>query len=124
MISHISSDWRLLINNNRERRMTMTHTPGPWHWDSDPVKGDPLGRVRYRVVACGKTITQVYYSSFEGGATNAEADARLIAAAPELLASLQWALRFIEIYAAKSAGPATPEINKVKAAIAKATGAA
>lgn len=24
------------------------HTPGPWHWDSDPVKNDPMGRVRYR----------------------------------------------------------------------------
>ncbi len=64
------------------------HTPGPWHWDSDPVKGDPTGRVRYRICALGKTITQVYYSSFEGGPTNAEADARLIAAAPDLLAGL------------------------------------
>lgn len=33
------------------------------YWDSDPVKGDPLGRVRYRIVARGKTITQSYYSS-------------------------------------------------------------
>lgn len=65
------------------------HTPGPWHWESDPVKNDPLGRVRYQVTALGKTITQVYYSSHEGGLTNAEADARLIAAAPELLAVIK-----------------------------------
>ena len=55
------------------------HTPGPWHWDSDPIKGDPLRRVRYRVAATGKTITQCYYSS---GDENAKHDARLIAAAP------------------------------------------
>lgn len=51
-------------------------TPGVWKWDSDPVKGDPLGRVRFRVVTIGKTITQCYYSSSD---ENAEADARLIA---------------------------------------------
>jgi hypothetical protein len=45
--------------------------------------------VRYRVCALGKTVTQVYYSSFEGGPTNAEDDARLIAAAPDLLQSVR-----------------------------------
>lgn len=60
------------------------HTPGPWMWDSDPMKDDPYNRVRYRVVARGKTITQIYYSTYEGGPTNAEWDARLIAAAPDL----------------------------------------
>ena len=65
------------------------HTPGPWHWESDEVKNDPTGRVRYQVTTIGKTITRVYYSSFEGGPTNAEWDARLIAAAPDLLEALQ-----------------------------------
>lgn len=64
------------------------YTKGPWHWDSDPVKGDPHNRVRYRVCALGKTVTQVYYSSYEGGLTNAEADARLIAAAPDMYEAL------------------------------------
>ena len=64
------------------------HTPGPWHWDSDPLKSDwPLNRVRYRVVALGRTVTQTYYPSADGD--QAEADTRLIAAAPELLAALQ-----------------------------------
>lgn len=62
------------------------HTPGPWHWDADPIKGDPLGRIRYRVVALGKTVTQCYYSSSD---ECAEHDARLIAAAPKLLAACQ-----------------------------------
>ncbi len=64
-------------------------TPGPWMWDSDPIKGDPLNRVRFRVVARGRTVTQCYYSS---GDEQAEPDARLIAAAcnaaPSLLAEL------------------------------------
>ena len=57
------------------------HTPGPWHWDSDVVKGDPLGRVRYRVTAKGKTITQLYYNSDD---PHAEQDAMLIASAPTM----------------------------------------
>lgn len=61
------------------------HTAGPWHWDSDPIKDDPTGRVRYRVVAKGRTITQCYYPSGDGFA---EHDTRLIAAAPELLEAL------------------------------------
>lgn len=106
----------------------MSYTSGPWHWDSDPVKNDPTGRVRYRVTAVGKTITQVYYSSHEGGPTNAEDDAKLIAAAPDLLAMLE------EIVAADEAAMKELELigiptdkmcaltNKSRAAIAKAKG--
>lgn len=65
--------------------MSEQHTPGPWHWEADEVKNDPYGRIRYQVTALGKTVTRVFYSTFEGGPTNADADARLIAAAPELL---------------------------------------
>jgi hypothetical protein len=49
-----------------------------WMWDSDPIKGDPLSRDRFRVVARGRTITQIYYSS---GDPQAQADAAWIAAA-------------------------------------------
>lgn len=66
--------------------MSAQHTPGPWHWDSDPIKGDPLERVRFQVVTTGKTITQCYYSS---GDEQAEWDARLISAAPDLLEALE-----------------------------------
>ena len=82
------------------------HTPGPWHWDSDPVKNDPTGRIRYRVCATGKTVTQVYYSSFEGGPTNAEADARLIAAAPHMSDALRRALSWLSSYPGEGANAA------------------
>ncbi len=70
------------------RALLDASTPGPWAWDSDPVKGDPYGRVRYQVCAPGKTVTKIYYSSYEGGPTNAEADAKLIVAAVNALAAL------------------------------------
>lgn len=92
------------------------HTAGPWHWDSDPVKNDPISRVRYRVCAVGKTITQVYYSSYEGGLTNAEADARLIAAAPDMLEALKAVQAFIE-----GKPDAVEPFGMVRAAIATAT---
>lgn len=34
----------------------------PWHWHSDPIKGDPLGRSRYEITTLGRTITRTYYS--------------------------------------------------------------
>lgn len=37
----------------------------------------------------------------------------------ELEQRLRWALRFIEIYAHEHIGPATPEVNKVRATLAK-----
>lgn len=107
------------------------HTPGPWHWDSDPVKGDPTGRIRYRVVALGKTIAQTYYSSYEGGLTNAEADTRLIAAAPDLLEALESISAWVESQAdgQSKGGHATFDLmmlrdqrDAARAAIAKATG--
>lgn len=100
------------------------HTPGPWHWESDAVKGDPMGRVRYQVTALGKTVTRVYYSSYEGGPTNAEADARLIAAAPDLLEALQSIAECCdEHYAARDYASRQTEIRGIaRAAIVKATG--
>ena len=90
------------------------HTPGPWHWDSDAVKGDPLMRVRYRVTTIGKTVTQCYYSSSD---PQAQWDARLIAAAPELLEALLTAEALLYAHGK----PIDPAIS---AAISKATGEA
>lgn len=101
--------------------MTTAYTPGPWHWDCDPVKNDPTGRVRYQVTALGKTIAKTYYSSFEGGLTNAEADTKLIAAAPDLLAALEGCRDMILCECAD--GGYTPQVAAANAAIAKATGA-
>lgn len=88
-------------------------------WDSDPIKGDPLNRVRFRVVARGKTVTQCYYSSSD---EQAEFDARLIAAAPELLEAAQAAWNCIAELPPTQARVETALL--LQDAIAKATGAA
>lgn len=93
--------------------MNAAHTPGPWHWDSDPIKGDPLNRVRFRVVALGRTITQCYYASDESG--QAEADAKLIAAAPEMLDVLRAVAKHF-------ADTDAPLGSAARALIARATG--
>jgi hypothetical protein len=89
------------------------HTPGPWHWDSDPVKGDPLNRVRFQVVAMGRTIAKTYYSS---GDMHAQPDTVLMAAAPDLLQALQGML---DAHAGKA--PLGTALNKAEAAINLAT---
>lgn len=87
------------------------HTPGPWHAGGN-------GTIIYANDGWGVANATVFHWRQEPG--TAEANARLIAAAPELLAALEWAVRFIDTYAKKNSGPATPEINKCRAAIAKA----
>ena len=97
------------------------HTPGPWMWDCDVIKNDPLERVRYRVVARGKTVTQCYYSSSD---ESAQHDARLIAAAPDLLEALREyraAILFAQDKQALMSAIKSAD-DKARAAIAKAEG--
>lgn len=95
------------------------HTPGPWMWDADPIKGDPLNSVRYRVVALGKTVTQCYYSSSDEAAQH---DARLIAAAPKLLEALKKIDAICERAKANDIGWFAGVQSCARAAIAKAEG--
>lgn len=85
------------------------HTPGPWRAEWVPKGQRPwVGRIaegRWAALACGKTDEE------------AEANARLIAAAPELLAALQ----AVADYWAGGDVPADIDAA-MRAAIAKATG--
>lgn len=40
----------------------------------------------------------------------------------DLAEALDWTIRFIDTYAKKQSGPATPELNKARAALAKMRG--
>lgn len=60
-------------------------TQGRWLWDSDPLKGDPFNRRRYRVCVTGKTVMQTYYDS---GDVHAEQDTVLTCAARNALPEL------------------------------------
>ncbi len=84
------------------------HTPGPWVW---------LEPQKVLNSAHGKVIDHACYEGMWFAAYDEEinaANARLIAAAPELLEALQGVLRV--------ADRATSEFDAARAAIAKATG--
>lgn len=111
--------------------MTTQHTPGPWEIESIDevgysIHGQPIYRTGIKA-AIATRIGKVTHV-FEGIAPNAGwqpipkkmnlANARLIAAAPDLLEALEMALGFVCLEGNDK------EINQAKSAIAKATGAA
>ena len=90
----------------------MKHTPGPWQEVVD-VDGDvwvcPEGE--------RETHAHTYYvGNMENTCGECHANARLIAAAPELLAAL------IDVDNSLGGGPPTRLTDRVKAAIAKVQG--
>jgi hypothetical protein len=101
--------------------METKHTPGPWEWVGRDLeqKGGEYKTVIGSEVSCG---TFCYGGSVD--MTVSEADARLIAAAPELLE----ALILLEHEMVESGNAQSrdygwkPAIEKTRAAIAKATG--
>lgn len=96
--------------------MSAQYTPGPWTTDGSARGGDldiiaPSGRVA--LIDCESR------RDFQSEAV-LESSARLIAAAPELLAALEACLHRLDAHDDQSA----PECLAARAAIAKATGAA
>lgn len=101
-------DTRIVQARRREyeaKQQQAQHTPGPWEtssnsdgdWDvCGPDGGDMIADLK--------------------GCDNAEANARLIAAAPELLAALKGAEQIISV----SDGHWQAALEKIRAAIAKA----
>ena len=96
--------------------MTHSHTPGPWEVSKH---GTPESHPQYGIYAGSKNDHVIVKGD------NATTDARLIAAAPELLEALKlvvssldyWFKRYDDPEGAKS-----EMMNRARAAIAKATG--
>ena len=68
---------------------TTTHTPGPWHFDKSgniTTINENAARPLFAPRTFGKFIASVH---MDGGSLPVEANARLIAAAPDLLAALE-----------------------------------
>ena len=93
--------------------MKKQHTPGPWFITGGATRcieariGDGLIQ---EVAACGPTMADKGYGPQQ------EANARLIAAAPDLLEALQGLLN------ALPSATTHPAVKSARAAIAKATG--
>jgi hypothetical protein len=87
------------------------HTPGPWH-------AEHVGESDYG------DVYEVYNVNTQIASSMWEADARLIAAAPELLEALRYTLQYAEKLekAAGLSSAANVSLDKARAAIAKAEG--
>ena len=108
------------------------HTPGPWKYEQQPDL-DPTGNGFTWAIKANAVTSYAQNPAY----ANSEANARLIAAAPELLAMLQHALAFIKhdhsfadcpaaecdtIWSAVEGGPEMEcNLKSIRAAIAKAT---
>ena len=90
--------------------MSAKFTPGPWQWHHD-----------HGWLVVESNNGDLYIKIEKGiAAKNHTADARLIAAAPELLEALESIVRLIEVEDARLAN--FGEVERARAAIAKATG--
>lgn len=96
------------------------HTPGPWTYE--PVAANPKEGISiWAAQALGRNSNIVRcYALDQIGIEGAEANARLIAAAPELLASLDECLEVVAECCNCLLN--TPELARAIAAIAKARG--
>lgn len=103
--------------------MSTKHTPGPWSFYDDSNDGKTN---RIEIVAIGKTVARIYHSVPEEDLPNA----RLIAAAPDLLAACQ---KFMDGISILNDGPDDSDVahahellvesfKLAHAAIGKATG--
>ena len=98
--------------------MKTKHTPGPWAWES---RRDSSLK---NLIGDGKIIARaVDLTDLINFGESREANARLIAAAPELLEALEVALETL-LEQPELVGDADISIRTIKAAIAKATGCA
>lgn len=110
--------------------MSAKHTPGPWVFKREVHKGDVdhIATVAWVAdIRVGRDCGAAYLCNYESHGTN-EVDARLIAAAPELLEALEDAVGELEALAkARDSDYARPDpdcITRLRAAISKATGVA
>lgn len=111
----------LKVNNENKNDMSTQHTPGPWTWnDADASIWPAIESARRAPVATVFTAAQPESElSLESSSFSAEesANARLIAAAPELLAALEWCHELLSTGQAKAGAQ-----EAARAAIAKAKG--
>ena len=102
--------------------MIANYTPGPWHW-----QGDSLTHRQFNIYAPNNsphqhvcTVNNLSVDKlWQRDATQAEANARLIAAAPDLLSALQ---QLAQGWAPLSDPTIIRGLAEARAAIAKATG--
>lgn len=103
--------------------MSAQHTPGPWKFGKELTARSGEWLVSFDAGSKGRGIA---IAETRAGSGNEEFDARLIAAAPDLLNSLREAMSAVEVFHGPIAWDIfrdhAPEMKRWLAAIAKATG--
>jgi hypothetical protein len=104
--------------------MTDQHTPGPWRWVPEPDTASPWRDYGDLYSASSEVVLSGWENDFEGGVrVNSHADARLIAAAPEMLAALESAADELERLMSWHGTEVWPSVLRdARAAIAKVRG--
>lgn len=93
----------------------MTHTPGPWNI---AIRNRHEGECAPGLWITGANNTVVDTGNLKAWPLS-DANARLIAAAPDMLAALRWLVEAVED---NDAGSLESAVARAKAAIARATG--
>lgn len=104
--------------------MKETHTPAPWVLDDsshNPIDGEPLIAEDYHFIDAGEGVTP---NGFGISGFLSVQDARLIAAAPELLEALETVMEWVRHWGPKFIYDDSwhDDKAKIEAVIAKATG--
>lgn len=99
--------------------MKTTHTPGPWVTNQGSVIAKNALKV-YSIEICDPSAGVNGIGKLLP-IDEREANAALIAAAPDLLAALEWAEAMI-LQHCKNEDGQTPDVEPIRAAIAKARG--
>lgn len=101
--------------------MSAKHTPGPWFvWEGDVYAGSPTVKQRGRLEGHRAQVCTV--EDYEAPKTVARANARLIAAAPDLLEALEGIVREFDSMVILVSPVIQHLIESSRAAIAKAKG--
>ena len=100
--------------------MTTKHTPGPWYVGSGTYECRNIYSVASVTDDEGFTYQPIVATAEDDGIDCWDANARLIAAAPDLLRYLKEARRTLEMW--KDVAPAVSLCADIDAAIARATG--
>lgn len=97
----------------------MKSTPGPWHWHN-PAPGAQWGHLGPDLIGADETVI-LSSSGYDADRLDisSESDARLIAAAPDMLTALQ---HLFELYGDKDKTESWSAWDYARAAIEKATG--
>lgn len=91
------------------------HTPGPWETDRNNVHTGQIATIHH---CLNNDWVEVWSPNWPADEAEQEANARLIAAAPEMLEALQVAELALRERGLRACG----EYKQIEAAIAKATG--